>query len=113
VDHEHLPAFVLGDPWHENRIIGSVPAWCWIDSDITGIRSLVEALAATVDAIASAIHDKTVCVAFLVAAANVIRTMQAASREPVPTTLFRKMLYCDMSVICRRCRRWISLAIVC
>ena len=28
----------------------------------------------------------------LVATANVIRTMQAASREPVPTTLFRKLL---------------------
>jgi len=29
----------------------------------------------------------------LVAAANVIRTMQAACREPVPTTVLRKSLY--------------------
>ena len=63
-DHKHLPSFVLGDPGHENRVVGPVPARRRVDADIAGIRTFIEAFATTVDAVAAAIYHKTVRIAF-------------------------------------------------
>ena len=66
MNYVHLPGLVLGDTWHKDRIIASVPARGGVDADVAAIGSFVEPFTTGKSTVAPTINGIKIIIIFFV-----------------------------------------------